>query len=332
MTLWQELKHQYNHFLQDFSYHHGLARNLGQPKLHCIELTNHCNIRCVMCPRGEPNMMTRPEGNMSVDLFKKVLSELRYFSDPSWFQLFGEPLLNPCFFEQVALAKREKKILKLGVSTNATLLNQSNSEKILKSKLDVLMIAIDGTNKEVYESIRKSEHYTYEEVVANAEEFLSMRKRMAKKTPHVQLSIIVMDKTAPELESFRQFWMEKGANEVVFKRFVNWANQSNVSDIAGLSKSLNQSTNPDYPCKLLWESMVITWDGKVVCCCFDYDTVMPMGDLKVQTLKEIWNSPAYQKLRKQERSGRNASILCANCTQAPGHARNPHYPFKWSRV
>ena len=78
-------------------------------------------------------------------------------------------------------------------------------------------------------------------------------------------------------------------------------------------------------CKFLWESVVIAWDGRVVPCCFDYDAKMVLGDLKRSSLAEIWNSPAYVELRRAELEGRNCNPLCANCADAPGHARDPHW-------
>ena len=80
-----------------------------------------------------------------------------------------------------------------------------------------------------------------------------------------------------------------------------------------------------HPCKTLWHNLVIAWDGRVLPCCFDFDAKSVMGDIRVQTLDEIWNGPAYVKLRQLELQGRNNTPLCANCTQAPGHERDPHW-------
>ena len=71
---------------------------------------------------------------------------------------------------------------------------------------------------------------------------------------------------------------------------------------------------------------MVTWDGRVVPCCFDFDAKVVLGDLKTQTMEEIWNGPAYIELRKAELEGRNRSELCANCNQAPGHAPVLDFP------
>src|SRR5713101_1362821 len=142
----------YNRFWRDYGYHHGKVKLRNLPEVFAIESTNYCNLRCVMCPRGEPDIMTRPLGHMSDALFRKVLDAADFFTEPCWFHWFGEPLMHPRLFEQIAYAK-SRGVPNLGISTNATLLNAKRAEAVLQSPLDTIMIAIDGTRKEVYEKI-----------------------------------------------------------------------------------------------------------------------------------------------------------------------------------
>ena len=138
-----------------------------KPEITAIESTNHCNIKCIMCPRGEPDIMTREVGHMEKSTLETVLQKGVMYAEPTWLHWFGEPLMNPTFFENVAMAK--KKIKNLGISTNATLLNDKNQERLLDSGLDTMIIAIDGDTKDVYERVRKSARFTFEHVVGNAE-------------------------------------------------------------------------------------------------------------------------------------------------------------------
>src|SRR5580765_611584 len=125
-----------------------------------------------MCPRGEPDIMSRSVGHMDSALFEKILDDAVYFSSPCWFHWFGEPLMNPRLFEQIAVAKRN--VPNLGISTNATLLNAKNAQNILDSGLDTLLIALDGATKDVYEQVRKGP-FSFEEVRENVERFLALK-------------------------------------------------------------------------------------------------------------------------------------------------------------
>ena len=143
--------------------------------------------------------MRRPVGHMPTSVLERIIDQAEFFTEPAWLHWFGEPLMNPFLFEQIEIAKR--KVPNLGISTNAALLRPRAQKSILESKLDTI-IAIDGATKDVYEKVRKSERFTYEQVSENAEQFLSRRRDQGSKRPYVILSIIVMDLTSAEINDF----------------------------------------------------------------------------------------------------------------------------------
>jgi radical SAM protein with 4Fe4S-binding SPASM domain len=67
-------------------------------------------------------------------------------------------------------------------------------------------------------------------------------------------------------------------------------------------------------CLRLWLNPVITWDGKVIPCCFDKDTEFVMGDLKNESFRSIWNGKQFNEFRKKILTGRNKIDICRNCT------------------
>ena len=283
-----------------------------------------------MCPRGEPDIMERSLGTMSDDLFHKILDEVEFYSqtEPCWFHWFGEPLMHPRLFDQIAYAKSHG-VPNLGISTNATLLNAERAQALLDSGLDTILIAVDGASKEVYERTRISSTFTFEQVCENVRRFLDLKKTQGRTRPHVQLSIIVMEDTKTQLEDFKKTWTAAGANEILFKPFVTWGNQDTqfVELASSDTKKRLQSQIRDFPCFFLWKSLVIAWDGRVVPCCYDFDATATMGDLKTQSIREIWNGEAYVNLRKMELAGKNQTPLCASCNQAPGFRQNPLWPL-----
>lgn len=309
-----------NRLLAEHEYNIRTVVLKSKPEIFAIESTNFCNIKCVMCPRGEPDIMRRPLGHMSNEVLQRVIDQAEYFAAPAWLHWFGEPLMNPMLFEQIEIAKQ--KIHNLGISTNATLLNEANQQRILESNLDSIIIAIDGDSKSVYERVRKSARFTFDEVCANTEGFLARRNAAGLHRPRVTLSIIVMDETAGDLQNFKRHWEQHGADEILFKPFVNWGGQKSETfdNLEIVSQRAKLSSPRAHPCKFMWESLLVTWDGRVVPCCYDFDAKLVLGDLKTQTMDEIWNGPAYVELRKAELEGRNRSELCRNCSQAPGYA------------
>jgi radical SAM protein with 4Fe4S-binding SPASM domain len=68
-------------------------------------------------------------------------------------------------------------------------------------------------------------------------------------------------------------------------------------------------------CFALWRTSVITWDGKVVPCCFDKDANFELGVLNGKTMKEIWLSEPYQNFRQGVLNNRKGLDMCTNCTE-----------------
>jgi radical SAM protein with 4Fe4S-binding SPASM domain len=68
-------------------------------------------------------------------------------------------------------------------------------------------------------------------------------------------------------------------------------------------------------CWKMWHSCVITWDGRVVPCCFDKDAHHVMGDLKSQSFRDIWFSPRYRDFRATLLRSRSEIEMCRNCTE-----------------
>jgi radical SAM protein with 4Fe4S-binding SPASM domain len=65
----------------------------------------------------------------------------------------------------------------------------------------------------------------------------------------------------------------------------------------------------------LWRTSVVTWDGRVVPCCFDKDAFFEADKLNGKTFKEIWHSEGINNFRKNILQNRSAIDMCTNCTE-----------------
>lgn len=66
-------------------------------------------------------------------------------------------------------------------------------------------------------------------------------------------------------------------------------------------------------CLMPFTDMFIVPDGRMCICCCDNREVTTMGDLTKTTLKEAWNSKAYNHLRECMRNGRHNHPFCKHC-------------------
>lgn len=74
------------------------------------------------------------------------------------------------------------------------------------------------------------------------------------------------------------------------------------------------------PCRLLWVTMYVTWEGIVHMCCMDYEAIHTYGDTSKNTLQEIWKNNWYRELHREKRW--NSIGTCRNCSYN-AHNKSP---------
>lgn len=281
-------------------------RRAPDPHLHQIEPTNHCPYSCIMCPRSDK--MTRELGYMDIELYKKVIDEVDSFSEPvksKDIELFhfGESLLHPHIDEMISYASM--KDLKIVLSVNSPQLKPELGMRILKSNPYKVIISLDGYDNESFRKIR-GKAADYEKATFHIESLLSNCRDMNSDSTII-IRMIQMKITEHHTEDFREYWETKGAT-VEIRPFFPWADKEMV-ELGEYEK------NPPFmPCSFPWQHVVVQWNGDVVPCCRDYNAVIKMGNVRDKTLREIWNSPEYEKLREQHRSGNyDNNNYCRQC-------------------
>lgn len=271
----------------------------GLPLEIGIEVINICNLRCIMCPYEEMvTRKTRPQGKMNDPLFKKIIDEVAPFAELIYLHGLGEPLLHPKIFEFIKYAK--KKGLRVGISTNAMLLDKTKSRKLLDSDIDYVILAMDGATKETYEKIRVGGKF--EQVEQNIRQFLQLKKERKRK-PFTVIQFITMAENEKEVGLFLKKWKGKGANVVRIK-----------PKIALKDKDKKGKVKVTPYCFHIFRSLNVYWNGTVAPCCEDVHGRYLLGNVKKESLKELWNSKKMQNLRKKNFQGKREQInICRTC-------------------
>ena len=130
----------------------------------------------------------------------------------------------------------------------------------------------------------------------------------------MQLQIIVMKENREEIDRFVRTWRGK-VDSVRVKLFSNWGGQLKEIEESSVDGYRYQNGKPRLrpPCHYLWKSVVVLWDGRVVPCCRDFDGKITLGDLKRQSLTDIWRGSTLQALRRMHLDGEFENTLCDDC-------------------
>lgn len=292
----------------------------GLPISMAIEPTTACNLRCPECPSGLRSF-TRPTGKLDVTLFKKIMSDVSDHLIYLTFYFQGEPYLNPQFLDMVKIAHQHR--VYTTTSTNAHFLNEEIAKKTVESGLDRLIISIDGASQETYESYRKEGELS--KVLEGTKNILKWRRKLNSKNPKVVWQFLVVKPNEHEIPAIKRLAKEFGVDKVAFKtaQIYNYENGSDL--IPTINKYSRYKANEDgtysiknpleNKCWKMWQSCVITWDGKVIPCCFDKDANHSMGNIAEKSFEEIWHSKPYQNFRKALFTSRSEIEICKNCTE-----------------
>ncbi|HEX6428247.1 MAG TPA: radical SAM/SPASM domain-containing protein [Niastella sp.] len=293
----------------------------GYPISISFEPTTSCNLRCPECPSGL-RAFTRPTGMLQNDFFRQTIDQLSKDLLYLVFYFQGEPYLNPGFLDMVKYASG--KGIYTATSTNAHYLTEENARKTVESGLARLIISIDGTTQDVYQSYRVGGKL--HKVLEGARNIVKWKKELKSNTPFVFFQFLVVKPNEHQIEDIKQLAKEIGVDEVRFKtaQVYDYTNDPNklIPTIQKYSRyRKNQQGDMEFKnalhnhCWRLWHATVISWDGLVVPCCFDKDAQHTLGDLKGKSFKEVWHNDKYKRFREQVLLGRKNIDICANCSE-----------------
>jgi radical SAM protein with 4Fe4S-binding SPASM domain len=293
---------------------------IGLPYAASIEPTTACNLGCPECPSGL-KQFTRPTGRLDSALHEKLLDSLgsNVFYINYYFQ--GEPFLHPDFLGLIKSAKKRK--IYTATSTNAHFITEKKAEEIVESGLDRLIISIDGLTQETYEQYRI--HGKLDKVLEGTQHILNAKKKLKSATPYVIFQFLVVAPNEHEIPAVLALGKKMGVNEVRLKtaQLYDYENGNPLmpknEKYARYRLQKDGTFKPKYKllneCWRMWSSTVLTWDGKVVPCCFDKDAKHVLGDASVMPFKDIWKSSPYQSFRHAVFTGRDKIEICKNCSE-----------------
>ncbi|MCX5713912.1 MAG: radical SAM protein, partial [Candidatus Omnitrophica bacterium] len=174
-----------------------------------IDPTNICNLRCPFCPTGFGNIK-RPKGMMNKEQFKKIMDILGPHLLHIDMQNWGEPLLNNDIYKMISYAK--KFDIHVTLSTNFQNFNEISAEDMINSRLDRLILSIDGASQETYERYRRGGSFT--KAIENIKTLVRKKKELNSRLPTVIWQFLVFRHNEHEIDIARKMGRELGVDDV----------------------------------------------------------------------------------------------------------------------
>ena len=284
-----------------------------RPTNLAVESTDACNLDCPFCLYGVSGSegsnkhtdLVRKKGYMDWELFSKIIPEADAFGI-TMVQLHfqGEPLLHQKLPDMIRLVKKHGMFCQF--FTNGLLMTDKLADRILDAGVDRVRFSVDGATQETYQKNRVGGDF---EKVRRIMRMFHEKSRGTKTIAEWQ--VIAMRNNEHELEL-----AEKMAADIGIGFF--W--KSVATD-----KPHEMTIDPKYhrqprlkPCQDIYVIYNILWNGDVVPCCRDSNGSVILGNVRENTLEEVWNSERYRRARKvinnpQLAPGEEPEI-CRKCT------------------
>lgn len=234
-----------------------------------VEPTNFCNLRCGHC--STQALASEKKGYMDPAFFKRLIDK-----NPQLTCIIltrnGEPLMHPNIFEMIRYA-RDRNIY-VALFTNGILLEKDNIlSGLFESSLSEINFSMEGTG-DFYERNRGVSYRRLSEVIKKV-----LRERRLRRS---RLAIGINSVIAGDMahsESVKKQWSGK-------------------VDYITVEPLMGQKSGPRRkPCRTLWRNMVVTWDGEAIPCCVDMGRNLFLGNIRNESLREIFNNAAARRIR-----------------------------------
>ncbi len=290
----------------------------GKPFAVSVEPGTACTLYCPECPTGA-GMLKRPKGSASLSWYEKLLSELSPELTVLNLYLQGEPLMHPDLPKMVKLAS-DRNIYVI-TSTNGQVFSEDLAIELVASGLSEIYFSLDGVTQQTYEKYRKGGDI---EKVKNAIKTLSnVKKKLGKRNPHVVAQFIVFKHNEHEVNDFKELAKQLGADKAEIKN-AQFNKFSNSEVEAPLDKQLRRYTSINSlmlkgrtynHCWRSWMSVVFTWEGVALPCCYDKNGDYALGSVEDNGFEKIWNGEKSNSFRRTVLKNKTKINICSNCPE-----------------
>jgi len=290
----------------------------GRPFAASIEPGTACTLHCPECPTGA-GVLNRPTGKISLRMFSKLIDELSPELSVLNLYLQGEPFMHPDLPEMIRLAS-EKNIYTI-TSSNGQIFDRNLAEKLVDHGLSEIYFSLDGVTQESYEKYRKGGDI--EKVKDAINTLVSVKKAKNKNYPLVVVQFIVFSHNEHEVDTFKKIVKEMGADKAEIKT-------AQFNDFSGnevtppenkhyqryVDKNKFQLKGRSYNhCWKSWMSLVFTWDGKALPCCYDKDGKYSLGEFSGSNLNDLWKGDKNRSFRSMILRNKSEIDICKNCPE-----------------
>lgn len=239
---------------------------------------------------------------MGNKLLYKILDDVIDLQPPA-LVLSGmcEPLLDNRVKSICTYVSSRVKKTEITVITNGSRLDES----LLNCGIRVISISLDAASEESYRKIHPP--LNFNDTVRRLRKFMQTRDDLGLKFPLLNINFTIQEANKDEQEKFREYWNPYLNPEL---------DSINVTLVRSWLETFEDTVN-HWParlpyCERILDCLQILSDGRCSMCCLDYDGEVILGNLKSQSIREVWLGPEHRKIIDLHKA-RTPPEMCLHC-------------------
>ncbi|MCC7253996.1 radical SAM protein [Hyphomicrobium sp.] len=291
---------------------------ISTPFIVFVDPASSCNFKCSFCPTGHRAMIAetgRYQGAMKFEIFQKVIDDLGAFDKPlKVLRLYkdGEPFLNKRLADMIAYAKQSGFCDYIDTTTNGTFITPERMGPVIEAGLDKINISVDGMTQEQYLRFTGFK-FDFDKLVENV-------KWLYENKGDLEISIKIPGELITDAQ--RQEFLDTfgdHCDRIFIENFAPCWPEFDIEKHTGVKIQTGiyqQEIGTTDTCPYIFYSYSVNADGLVSSCFLDWGRKLIVGDVRQQSMEEIWNSDKMNALRLQHLEGRRCENgTCSNCGQ-----------------
>lgn len=310
----------------------GKVKLESYPRRLVFELTNICNLNCIMCGRNDAYFKPTIFNIDWINKFNDVLNKVEEVTLMGW----GEPTMHPQFIEILQILNKYN--VRKYFCTNGMKLGELK-EAIFQNKVDIIAISLDGANSETNNSIRRGSDF--DRIIGYLKDIVKEKKKKNIKYPYMNFVFTAMKSNFNQIPDMVRLAHEVGIEEVkvvyltVFNERLLKESLHNCEDevrivfdkAIKLSEELGVKIKLPYiqgediaenkyhkDCYVGWRDLFLGSDGYVRPCMSTPIKLFNINDY--DEFAKRWNSTEYIEFRKKVNNEKLMDKACRDCYQS----------------
>ncbi len=183
-----------------------------------MDITNKCNLKCIMCHYKEREIYSRPTQAISAEQLQHKLKDIAPYVKHIMLSCGFEPLMSKHFHDILKMLHTEFPQIEIAFCTNGMLLDSKVRKSIIENDVSQIIFSLDGAVAETVERIRVGA--SFNKIISNILTLKELKQKYKRIMPLMYMDFVLMNSNIHETPAFVEMCSLLGIEMIDFRHLV----------------------------------------------------------------------------------------------------------------